>query len=1681
MTISVPTSGDVLVNLTTANTQWDPTVAGLPDGGWLVLWTADGAQDGSGWGVFARRFDALGRPLGGEVQVSGYGTADQTAPAVVALTSGHGAAMVYQSNNGSIQSYLLKQSNGIAATGWGAAQTTTPPGLSPAIAALAHGESVVVTHSVRGSTGSDIYLQRYDSKGAPSGPELLVNGVAAGDQLAPAAAGLANGGWVVVWNGSGVQDANGVYARVYAFDGTVLVTDFAVNAATATVQDQAVVAATADGFVVAWASINAGYGSDIVFRRFTTEGMAAHGEVVTVSSTDQYRPALAALGNGDVVVAWQALDAQTQTQAVWYQRFDANGTARADAVRVTSASATPYDPAISVLADGGFVIAWEQYDNDGSGYNIHVRRFDAAGRPVARWSGDGADDVMAWVGSEAVASVAGAGNDSLSGGVGDDILDGGAGDDAAIYAASGLGYRLSSRGGQLVVIDVAKADGDTGSDTLVGIERIAFAEGTARIGSLAEQAVPSAASGLQHGASVVALAKGQWAVSWMENASSGSFGDVYVQRHDAAGQAVGSPIKANVGQAGYWEASASLAALPDGGFVVVWGGSGSTPLLARRFDAAGNPLGGEVTVTTTAMQDTLEPVVAGTATGFVVAWENRASSDGSLMAKRFDLASNATGSEIILQQGTGASYLQPELAAHPGGGWIAAWMAADGLHLRRYGADGALLGGDALMALSSVGRSKPALALGANGSGIVVWTGAEDGEDRGTDIWARRFAADGTWSGSDFKLDVVRHLDSQQWPSVATLADGSYFAAWQSDYGDGSGTAIVGRRIAANVSFPGGQFVSGEVLVNATATGSQLRPDVVALADGGWIVAWTVVDGGLVTQRFDARGNPLQAVMAGDDAGNVLAWSGGGSVRTEGGGGDDSLAAGNGDDHLLGGSGSDHLAGGEGQDWLEGNAGNDSLDGAGNADTLTGGYGNDRLLGGQSTDTAVFSGSFADYRFALPGGRLQIIDINPDDGDDGRDDLIGIEHVRFADRTYAVVGREAEWVNASVAGSQSGATVAALPGGGHVVAWTSRVDPAGADSHVLFQRYDAAGNPVGVEQFAQSGANSRQSDPAIEALPDGGFVVAWIDYANSQPALWARRFDATGGIVGGTMRLDARPYASISDLDIEALAGGGWLATWRGSDPATVASQRLVRPVDAMGNAAVTEKGLDDNGQSTVTAMPDGGWLVSRTSIQPSTGWLTVISERVSLSRFGSDGTLLSESVLPGWVSTDAFQVVPLDNGTHVAAWLTGSGLQAQMLDAGLVPAGSVMQVAEASGQTLDRPRLLALGDGGWAVAWDAHDSASGDVFVNVATYAADGTQINRVKQDGSHASLATLDSGGFAVVWEALRDGYSDIALRLFDDAGNPLGAGLDELVWQWINGQFSLASMTPGSAIDKVIASINKTLQDGLGSLELALGAGNLTATGNALPNVLLANDGANLMRGLGEKDVLVLAADGIWGDGYVARNDGSPGKPGTGEERSLSGRVRFADVLDGGTDFDTVQLTGRDDAFFLHDSYSLFNSGVSLVADTARRPSAARGVDVEKLLAGAGDDLVDLTSVNYPLGDLILDGGAGNDILWANAGNDTLLGGEGADTLYGGAGNDFLVGGAGADVFQFVRNGDGMDTIGDFTPGSDTLWLAGAGNVSNVGVATTDHVTLTWGDTEIHLAGVTASPAADWFLFG
>ena len=124
---------------------------------------------------------------------------------------------------------------------------------------------------------------------------------------------------------------------------------------------------------------------------------------------------------------------------------------------------------------------------------------------------------------------------------------------------------------------------------------------------------------------------------------------------------------------------------------------------------------------------------------------------------------------------------------------------------------------------------------------------------------------------------------------------------------------------------------------------------------------------------------------------------------------------------------------------------------------------------------------------------------------------------------------------------------------------------------------------------------------------------------------------------------------------------------------------------------------------------------------------------------------------------------------------------------------------------------------------------------------------------------------------------------------------------------------------------------------------------------------------------------------------------------------------------------------------------------------------GAGADTIYGGLGPSLPDVTNIEDDLpGDLadprpdngrdVIDGGAGDDLIFGEDDNDTIVGGAGNDTIDGGIDQDDMLGGDDRDTFVNVNQGDVVDGGEGFTDAPeddfDTLDLTGAAENSNPG---------------------------------
>ncbi|WP_230531868.1 hypothetical protein [Microvirga roseola] len=146
-------------------------------------------------------------------------------------------------------------------------------------------------------------------------------------------------------------------------------------------------------------------------------------------------------------------------------------------------------------------------------------------------------------------------------------------------------------------------------------------------------------------------------------------------------------------------------------------------------------------------------------------------------------------------------------------------------------------------------------------------------------------------------------------------------------------------------------------------------------------------------------------------------------------------------------------------------------------------------------------------------------------------------------------------VNSYLARNQWGSEVIALPDGGWLVVWQSG-NQDGSSYGIYQQRFDSRGYALGPETQLNTYTTNGQQVPSIALLADGGWVVAWQSWAQggSGDGVYMQRYDDEGrpqlldeAGLPMEVQISATSFRSQHSAQITAMPDGGWLVTWTSS------------------------------------------------------------------------------------------------------------------------------------------------------------------------------------------------------------------------------------------------------------------------------------------------------------------------------------------------------------------------------------------------------------------------------------------------------------------------------------------------------------------------------------------------------
>ena len=850
---------EFLVNTHTYKMQTEPDVAVLPDGGFVVVWRSN-EQDGSLASIFGQVFGPDGKPVGSEIPVNQNIQDMQDLPSVTGLADGT-FVVAWTGYMEEMLGYVVLARR----FGPSGAPLSDDVALAP--------EKSSFQDAVDLQAGFD---QSFQAAWQRSGPPDFETQIWSGAYLA----GLGGGASPVQLDAGDTSDNRFPSLALFPCGNAVAVFQTCPTMPTDPPLD--------------------GDDCGVLMQAFSPAGqlLGAGGQVNEFFTGDQQKPSTAVVGEDQAVVVWQSYGQGGQANNIFARPVDVQGAPTGGEFQVTEFSNEfrwEEDPQIAGAMDGSYVVAWSENNDFFKQYEVKLARFDTGGNLVApylrvntfdegyQWlpavaMTEGGAFVVVWESRNHSGQPEEEGQDGYSGGifalrfnadgtlcpVGDCVFKGTACpagcDDhnpcTADWCHPQTGCRYTDR------TDGTDC-GQCGFECIAGICASALCLG-------------KECGNDGCGGSCGTCAVAQTCVQGMCQDFTSECNDDNAVDWDGCTQWKTTEFVVNE-ETGSDQTDPFLLPLDDGAFLVSWASMGQDGfdegVFARRFNAAGEPLGPEEQVNLWAVNPQKHARAARLSNGgWAFAWETTFgfATSYDVVARAYDAQGQSPETSVLVNMWQDDMQWHPAVGGFAAGGFVVVWesrnqwpdQSATGIFFQRFEADASHIGGETPVNSYTIGfQSDPVVTVLENDSFFIAWESDTADPDGSTGIYGRVFDADGENPGAEVPLNCLFVDGEQLNPSVDARADGtSFVATWETWDTGGTESDVV----AAVFGSLGQPISDNEFVVSNSADGNQVHPVVASLPDGRFVVAWTScfpddATCSVKARRFQADGQPVGA------------------------------------------------------------------------------------------------------------------------------------------------------------------------------------------------------------------------------------------------------------------------------------------------------------------------------------------------------------------------------------------------------------------------------------------------------------------------------------------------------------------------------------------------------------------------------------------------------------------------------------------------------------------------------------------------------------------------------------------------------------------------------------------------------------------------------------------------------
>jgi hypothetical protein len=609
---------------------------------------------------------------------------------------------------------------------------------SPAISMDESGNFVIVWEDKRNGN-SDIYYQKYNGDGVAEGINIKANDdTETIEQLHPTIEMDGSGNFVITWtdNRNGNWD---IYYQRFNISGVVGINTKVNDDYGSEYGNSSTISMDGSGnFVIVWEDTRNG-NYDIYYQQYINTGMA---QGVNTKVNDDFgseyqgQPTISMDGSGNFVIAW--ID-QRNNGNIYFQRYNNSGIAQGINVRANDDAGSIFHSAPKITVDeiGNFVITWADFRN--SNDDIYYQRYNIGGIVVGV-NKKANDDVGSESQYSPTISIDGIGNfviawadhRNLSGDIYFQQFTN-TGVTQGVNTKANDDYKATNQLSPAIAMD---ADGNfviVWEDTRNGNYDIYFQrynnDGVTQ--GINIKANDDALNAIQESAAISMDGNGNFVIVWRDK-RNGNY-DIYFQMYNSNGVGVGINTKANDDALNAIQESAAISMDGNGNFVIVWRDNRNYnyDIYYQRYDSSGVAIGTNIKANDDAGNESQHnPTISIDASGnFVIAWmDARNENAWDIYYQRYNISGVKLGVNTKVNDDTvNSSQIFLNISMNGSGDLVLTWVDNRNgdfdIYFQQYSFTGIAQGVNTKVNddAGSSDQMLPKVSVSGNGNFVIVW------------------------------------------------------------------------------------------------------------------------------------------------------------------------------------------------------------------------------------------------------------------------------------------------------------------------------------------------------------------------------------------------------------------------------------------------------------------------------------------------------------------------------------------------------------------------------------------------------------------------------------------------------------------------------------------------------------------------------------------------------------------------------------------------------------------------------------------------------------------------------------------------------------------------------------------------------------------------------------------------